>query len=250
MTVSMVDKTLKLQTDLAMYCRTGIDAPETSIQGNTFQYRRLVFNVINDTLKTAYPLAKKLLGKKRWKKAVAHFFEKNQCQTAQVWRLPLEFYEYYTQNPFPFKKEFPHLLELLLIEWLEIEVFMMEDILTDDFTATPTIDNAVLLLNPELKIVPLTYPVHTHKTKTITQEDKGQYFVSIHRDYYDKEVRFNDLSYPFVEMLLQMSENDTTVQDLKKGFQKYEADVTKAATTTDVFVQFALKQNLILGFKK
>ncbi len=244
------NKTFALQTDLGLYCRTGINQPKTSIQEHTFHYRRLVYNIIKDTLKNAYPLTHKLIGKERWKKAVAHFFENHKCQTPQVWMLPKEFCDYYTENPFPFKKEFSFIKELLQYEWLEIEVFMMEDLPIEKFKTETSSKEAVFIPNPEIKILPLQYPIHIKKINQITQEDKSQYFVTIHRDYITKQVKFNDLSYPFVEMLVKINEEDTTIDDLKNIFSKYEKEVSKIEIAVNDFLAFAFQNNLLLGFKK
>lgn len=252
------NKTFALQTDLGLYCRTGINQPKTSIQEHTFHYRRLVYNVVKDTLKNAYPITRKLIGKERWKKAVAHFFENHKCQTPQVWMLPKEFCDFYTENSFPFKKDFPFIKELLQYEWLEIEVFIMEDIPIEKFKVENSLkDNSkdseqakqILIPNPEIKILPLQYPIHIKKIKQIIEEDKSQYFVTIHRDYNTKQVKFNDLSYPFVEMLIKINEEDTTINDLKIIFSKYEKDISKIEIAINNFVAFAFQNNLLLGFK-
>lgn len=243
------NKTFALQTDLGLYCRTGRDQPETSIQEHTFHYRRLVYNIIKDTMKTAFPIARKLIGKKRWKKSVAYFFENHKCETPQIWKLPLEFCEFYEKNPFPFKKEFPFLKELLQYEWLEIDVFMMEDLPVEKFKTKRISKKDILIPNPEIRILPLQYPVHIKKIKQITQEDKEQYFVSIHRDYYTKQVKFNDLSFALVEMLIRINEEETSIFDLENLFSKYENDTGKAEKVIDTFIDFALRHNLILGFK-
>lgn len=244
------NKTFALQTDLGLYCRTGINQPKTSIQDHTFQYRRLVYNVIKDTLKTAFPLAYKLLDKERWKKSVAYFFENHKCETPQIWKLPSEYCKYYNDNPFPFKKEFPFIKELLQYEWLEIEVFMMDDLPIDKFKIKKTSNNDVLIPNPEIKILPLKYPIHLKKVKQITEEDKGQYFVSIHRDFNTKQVNFNNLSYQFVEMLININEQETSINDLKAIYSKYETDSNKNQTAISDFINFAFQNNLLLGFKK
>jgi len=253
-----MNKTHALQTDLGLYCRTGINEPETTIQENTFHYRRLVFNVIKDSLKTAFPITRTLIGKKRWKKMVKHFFENHACQTAQIWKLPFEFYEFYSLNDpsdseqakqFPFKKDFLFIKELLYFEWLEIEVFMMEDLPINFFKMEGDLKKDILIPNPEIKILPLEYPIHVKKTREITAQDKGQYFVTLHRDYYDKQVKFNDFSYPFIEMLLLINEQETTFSDLNALFSKYETDTVKNEQSTAEFISFALQNNLILGFK-
>lgn len=244
------NKTFALQTDLGLYCRTGINQPKTSIQEHTFHYRRLVYNVIKDTLKTAYPLTRKLIGKKRWKKAVAYFFENHKCETPQIWKLPIEFCTYYTGNLLPFKKEFPFIKELLQYEWLEIEVFMMEDLSIEKFKIETSSKEEALIPNPEIKILPLQYPIHIKKIKQITENDKGQYFVTIHRDYNTKQIKFNDLSYPFVEMLIKINEEETTIDDLKTMLSKYENNHNKIEIAISDFIDFAFQNNLILGFKQ
>lgn len=242
-------KTFALQTDLGLYCRTGINEPKTSIQEHTFQYRRLVYNVIKDTLKTAFPITRKLIGKKRWEKSVAYFIKNHKCQTPQIWKLPLEFYEYYTNTNFPFKKEFPFLNDLLQYEWLEIDIFMMEDLPIENFKKEGNYKTDIFIPNPEIKILPIQYPFHLKKVKQISEEDKGQYFVTIHRDYYSKQVKFNDLSYPFVEMLLKINEQETTFSDLEKLLSKYETDNNKITKAVEEFINFALQNNLLLGIK-
>jgi hypothetical protein len=209
----------------------------------------LVFNVIKDGLKTAFPITRGLIGKKRWKKSVQYFFENHSCQTAQIWKLPFEFYEFYLQNELPFKKDFLFIKELLYFEWLEIEVFMMEDLPIKNFKKEGDLKAAILIPNPEIKILPLEYPIHIKKTKEISTQDKGQYFVTIHRDYYDKQVKFNNFSYPFIEMLLLINEEETTFSDLKTLLSKYETDILKREQSTAEFISFALQNNLILGFK-
>ena len=246
---SAISKTFDLQTDLGLYCRTGINEPETSIQEHTFQYRRLVYNVIKDTLKTAFPMTIELIGKKRWKKSVAYFFENHKCQTPQIWKLPFEFYEFYLNNNFPFKKKYPFILDLLHYEWLEIEVFMMEDLPIAKFNTQGDIRKDILIPNPEIKILPIQYPFHLKKVKQISEEDRGQYFVTIHRDFYSKQVKFNDFSYPFVEMLLTINEVETAFSDLEKLLLKYEKDGIKITNAVDEFLNFSLQNNILLGFK-
>ncbi|TDL99145.1 MAG: hypothetical protein C4K58_07625 [Flavobacteriaceae bacterium] len=243
------NKTFELQTELGMYCRTGLNEPKTSIQNHTFQYRRLVFNIIKDTLKTAFPIAKELIGKHRWKKTVSYFFENHKCQTPQVWKLPFEFYEFYTQNAFPFKKEFPFLLDLLLYEWLEIEIFMMEDLEIEPFTNQKELQSEILVPNPEIRIFPISYPFHIKNANEIKKKDKGQYFVTIHRDYFTKQVKFNDFSYPFVEMLLKINEESTSILQLEEIFSKYEKDQKNIQKEVKQFLDFSIENNLILGYK-
>jgi hypothetical protein len=76
----------------------------------------------------------------------------------------------FTENPFPFKKQFPFLLELLQFEWLEIEVFMMEDADIPRFVPESTSKQKILVGNPEIKILGLQYPIHTKKPRILQKQ--------------------------------------------------------------------------------
>lgn len=242
-------ETYQLQYELGMFCRTGKNEPKTSIPEHTYHYRRLIYNIIQDTLQTAFPLTYNLIGKENWNKMVDVFFANHKCKTAQVWKVPFEFYEYYNDNIPPFANAPEFLRELLFFEWLEIEVYSMPDEEFLPFTTEGNIETDVFIPNPEIRIQPLMYPIHKKNTKTITSEDKGHYFVSIHRDYYTKRVMFNDLSYPYVEMLVKINEEFCTLNDLLPIASKYEEDKKRQTEATKEFVRFALDKNIILGFK-
>ncbi len=248
--LQLQNKTFYLQRDLALYCRTGLKEPETSIQKHTFHYRRLVYNVVKDTLKRAFPLTRILFGKRKWKKMVASFFENHKCQTPQVWKLPMEFSEYYQEKENPFKRDFPFLKTLLQYEWLEIEVFMIEDLPIDDFRIEKKSEEDLIIPNPEIKILFTEYPFHIRNVKEITEEDKGQYFVCIHRDYHTKQVQFNDLSYPYVEIILKANQNYSTQKDFIKILSKYEKDTNKVIQLYNHFELFAMQNTIFLGYKK
>ncbi len=247
---TILNPTEKSQMHFGQYIRSGKNPPVTTVSENTHHYRELVYSVIKDTMSNAYPILKNFLNAKEWENAVQYFFEHHKSQTEQIWKLPFEFYEFYLENPFPTKKIIPFLNELMYFEWLEIEVFMMEDLEFLPFSEKGNPKTDVLIPNPEIKILPLQYPIHNKATKKITEKDKGQYFVSLHRDYYDKQVKFNELSLPFVEMLVLLNEQETTFIDLYPILKKYESDSEKISEQILEFIRFALENNLILGYKK
>lgn len=244
------DNTYRQQQQLAEYCRTGKHKPVTDKPENTTHYRRLVYNVVDDILASAFPLTKNLLSETYWNRLVENFMENHPCKTAQVWKLSAEFYEFYIHNPIPFKNNHPFIKDLLLFEYKEIEVFMMEDIEADTFQTEGNIEMDILVPNPEIQILSLEYPVHTKKAKEITTADKSNYFVSLHRNNVTKEVAFNELSYPFVEILAMLHETEMTFKQAVKVYSKYESNKAESKKMTKSFLQFAITNNLILGFKK
>ncbi|MEZ5146265.1 MAG: putative DNA-binding domain-containing protein [Bacteroidales bacterium] len=67
--------TQKQQSELASYCRTNELADDLQVRKErVHHYRRLVFNVINDSLQSAFPLALNLIGENEWTQLAHHFF--------------------------------------------------------------------------------------------------------------------------------------------------------------------------------
>jgi len=58
--------------------------------------------------------------------------------------------------------EVPHFIDLLILEWAEIEVFMMPNHKVE-FSLLVNWKENVLVLNPYLQIFHLEYPVHLLK---------------------------------------------------------------------------------------
>ena len=248
--MQLLDKTLKQQQSLAQFCRTGENEPVTSNQENTAHYRRLVFNIILDNLTNAYPLTVNLLSEEDWEAAVDYFFKNHACSTAQIWKLPLEFYEFYKENNYPTLHQYPFINELLMFEWIEIEVFMMEDINQANFKDEGDIFQDIFVPNEEIMIQALEYPIHIKNAQEIVEADKSNYFVAVHREYESKQVKFNNLSYPFVEMLVAINENEVNFEALEKIYAKYEQEASKVKETVKDFLLWSLKNNLLLGYKK
>ena len=88
------------QSRLADYCRTGNTPDLIDIkEDNLYQYRRLVINIALDTLETAYPITHSFLAPDVGDTLVKDFYANHKCQTTQVWRMPLEFFDYWGEYP-------------------------------------------------------------------------------------------------------------------------------------------------------
>ena len=63
------------QASLADYCRTGDYQAIPGVKtAHVHQYRRLVYNVVDDMLQSAYPLTRGLLTEEEWNELVQEFF--------------------------------------------------------------------------------------------------------------------------------------------------------------------------------
>lgn len=194
--------TYQQQSDLAKYCRTDILSGSLKVRKDrVHHYRRLVYNVIDDSLIAAYPLLHNLLSEEQWNEVVNDFFATHACQSTQVWKMPGEFYEYIKTTDLQLKTIFPQLDDLIYFEWIEVELFMMEDMEYPLFKNEGDWVNDVIAVNPEHKIVRFNYPVHIKNSKSITSADKGEYFLLAYREKETGKVQFSDMSALFAVII-------------------------------------------------
>src|SRR6202007_3212801 len=93
--MSLSAETYSIQSKLGMYCRDGLERPLPGLtEGRLDQYRRLVYNIVNDNLESAYPITFEHIDREVWNEMLYEFFSKHECKSYQIWRFPKEFYEY------------------------------------------------------------------------------------------------------------------------------------------------------------
>lgn len=249
----MQDKTtFGYQSDLASYCRTGnyVSIPGVK-EKNVVQYRRLVHNVVEDTLQSAYPLTYELLTPKEWKSLVSRFFKEHACSSPQVWYMPKELHEFIASKPSNLTKKYPFLVELLWFEWLEVELYMMEDVHVEHIREGDFAKER-LVLNPEHHLQYFSFPVHLKNAKLITLSDKGHYFLVVHRHPESGTVSFTDLSPAFVRMIELLEERAMTIKEvLEKACGELGVEISSAIQhATEAFLESAMENKLIVGFEK
>ncbi len=244
------ESTYKQQSDLAHFCRTGELAESVIVRPDRVNhYRRLVYNIVDDSLESAFPLTRNLLTDEQWDTLVQNFFATHKCQSAQIWEMPKEFYNYFKETESSVKNLYSQLEDLLLFEWMEIEVFMMEDIEFPQVVKEGNILSDTLSVNPEFKIFRVSYPVHLKIAKDITQDDKGKYYILLFREKETGKVQFIDLSAVYVLI----------IENIAKGL-KLKDILTEIAThlkldsmevlfdNVEPFIEMLKKKGFILGF--
>lgn len=238
------------QSALANYCRTGNlqDIPGVDHQ-KVVHYRRLVYNIIDDSLASAYPLTRNLLIRKEWDELVNEFFTHHPCHSPQVWTMPKELYEYVLEVKHPLLVKYPFLQELLWMEWLEIEIYMMEDRHVQ-YQERDIFGNGKLVINPEHRLITLGYPVHLKPASRILPEDRGNYYLSMHRDPGNGKVHFTDLSAFFSRMTEHLADHPYWIDELIEiTALDFRLPVEKMVYKNSMrFIENALKSKLIIGF--
>lgn len=245
------EDTHKQQSTLAEYCRNG-EVPTDLIdinKDNLYQYRRLCFNIASDIIETAYPITYSFLDREVWDELVNTYYAEHKCQTAQVWRMPLEFHGYCVEKRIAEKLNVPFLNDLLYFEWLELEVHTMEDIVYPKAKPKGDWVNDQIAINPEHKLIRLEYPVHTTPPAEITPDKKGDYFLLIYREQESGNVHFIDLSM-FYTYILENIKNGALLKDIlveaNTLFQINDIKLLKERSLT--FINDLKQRNFITGF--
>jgi hypothetical protein len=246
----LLEQTHYNQSALASYCRTGKYKTIPGVnKKNITQYRRLVFSVVDDMLKSAFPLTRNLLSAREWSSLTKEFFSEHPCSSPQVWYMPKELHQYVSNTAHPLLNKYPHLLELLWFEWLEIELYMMMD-KTTTHISTGDIYMDRLILNPESYFQHFQYPVHLANAKTITKANQANYYLAAHRVPETGEISFTDMSPALLRMLELLADQPYTLIQLTERICSelnihYTDDILK---TTANFVQTSIQSGLIIGF--
>ena len=244
--------TYNQQSNLAHYCRTGELLPIKGLTDNrVYHYRRLVYNVIDDTLQSAFPLTFDLLSGEEWNGLVNTFFSSHECKSNSIWQMPFEFYQFVEQSELELKSKYVFLEELLLFEWTEIEVYMMED---KTFPAVRINGNwldDLISFNPELKLLQLNYHVHFKNPNEIAEEDNREYYVLIFREPGTGKVQFINLSFFFAWLIEKLNGSDETLNDLLTDAEKiFGIEKEILLNNTLPFLEDLKQKQFILGFKK
>jgi hypothetical protein len=246
------DDTARIQDLLGDYCRTGEGEEIPGVTpGRLKHYRRLVYNVIRDTMDRAFPITAAALGEEQWELLIRDFFSNGFPQTPQVWKLPLEFYNYHQSKETGTRIQKPYLEDLLYFEWIEIEVHTMPDRTFPDYVSQGNMFTDILAFNPEFEIIQLEYPVHMYPAHE-TEERKGEYFILVFREPESGKVHFLDLSAIHTYILSLLMEEGRPLNQLK-GTIAQTAGIESLKYLDDALEKFIgdlLQKQLILGYLK
>lgn len=244
--------TAHIQELLGHYCKTGEEVKLPGItDGRLHHYRRLVYNVVKNTMDQAYPISVASMDEAEWDLLVHNFFSNHTTSSTQIWKLPYEFYQYHFSSGTAEKTGKPWLNDLLYFEWAEIEIHTMPDIEVGaiGIEGDPLKDR--LILNPEHELVQLNYPVHLHAVKEV-EDKQGKYYVLLFREPETGNVKFLDLSVLQAFILSRISEDGAAIESFKgeiAGIAQVESEKYLDNYLVD-FVNNLRDRQMILGFYK
>ena len=239
------------QSNFASFCKTNILQPIDGLTENRIHhYRRLIYAVIDDSLRSAFPLTENLLTEDDWKFLVDEFVAKHSSQSPQVWQMPYEFYQFIVKNEFKAKIIYPHLVDLLLFEWKEVELYMMEDLNEEIKNLSSEYNSASrILINKEYEILQLDFPVHLKSPAEISKEDSGKYFVLIFRA--KDRVWFYDIAPVFVWLISELENGDNPLSQIIEDAAQLNSTVEKEIIKQNFlkFIKTMHSKGFVLGFE-
>ncbi|MFB6454675.1 DUF2063 domain-containing protein [Chitinophaga sp. Hz27] len=242
--------TYRIQQAFSSYCRTGKKVAIPGANGDRMQYyRQLVFNVINDAMESAFPVAFANMPKRKWNKMIREFFSNHACCATQMWKLPLEFYTYAVENNWNEVYETPWLLDLLYFEWSETELFNMADKPAPDCREKGHWKEDLVVLNPEHTLLSFKYPVHLERKKKQLLQREGTYFVLLFREPDTGYVQFTDLSAWLAIVIEQLSMGVMLSDILDYALQLNITVTDKLEMDTIAFLEDMRQRKFVFGFK-
>jgi hypothetical protein len=242
--------TYMAQASLAGYCREGTPRSLPGVrEDNLSHYRRLIRNIFDDTLTTAYPITRQLLSDEEWDRLVDDFMRNFSPSSPQVWQMPRELWEYVSDSGHHLTVKYPFLTDLLWFEWLEIELYMMKDIKVL-VSHKGDLKQNKLVLNPEHKIVGFEWPVFLKSPEKIGDDDKGQYFLVMFRHPANKSVRFIHVSPVLVRLIELLSENSKSLEELiaDLSIDLKAAISSEQQSHIEIFLSGLFEKGLLLGY--
>jgi uncharacterized protein len=186
-----------------------------------------------------------------WDEMVNDFFSNHNCQTPQVWKVPGEFYEYAIEKDWSEKYKIPFLEDLLLFEWIEMDIHTMKDEVFPEYKTEGDWVKEIVVLNPEYRILTTKYPVHTTPPVQINETNAGQYFILIFRQPETGSIQFLDISVLYALAIEKVEEEKTLTQvvdELQTVFSFPDKNVAQRHIIT--FLEDLKQKGFVLGYKK
>ena len=247
----LTNSTIHIQEAIAAYCITtkNPNLPNTSID-RLSNYKRLVQNVIKDSIESAFPITLNNIEPAIWTEMLDTFIVEHKCQSPAIWQMPYEFYQFALKANFSEKYQIQLLNELLYFEWIEIEMFMMEDKFIPESNPSGNCYLDTLIINPEYQIIHLEYPLHQYIPSEAIHL-KGQYFVLIFRELESKRLQYVQIS-PLYEWLIDYikTEQVSLKQSIEVLSQTLHVSISSVQEQQLImFFEHLNEKEFIVGFK-
>lgn len=165
-------------------------------------YNELLYNNLEGFLLACFPICRRVLGERRWRRLVRRFFTAHRCQTPYFRQIPQEFVAWLLEAR-PEEATAPDwLIPLAHYEWVELAVDVMDVPPPDACRADGDLLTGRPVVAPAHMLVGYAWPVHRAAPRRRLAPEASQFMV--YRDGAD-QVRFVELN-PVTARLLALLE--------------------------------------------
>ncbi|UCH47860.1 MAG: putative DNA-binding domain-containing protein [Betaproteobacteria bacterium] len=212
-------------------------------------YNELLFNNVFNLISSCFPVARNILGKRKWQQLVREFFATHRCRSPYFRQLPEEFLQYMQERDSD-GREPDFLIYLLHYEWVELAVDVStKEVDLDAIDPAGELGTGRPVLAPSHMLLSYPYAVHRiGKRYQPTPEQQEQTYLLVFRDSNDK-VRFVVLN-PVSARLLALIEPGSLTGDeaLAQVVEELQhPDPAVALAGGRAMLEELLRQGAILG---
>ncbi|HEY9197926.1 MAG TPA: putative DNA-binding domain-containing protein [Gammaproteobacteria bacterium] len=123
-------------------------------------YQELLFNNLEGFLLACFPITRKLLGARAWRRTVRRFFAEHRCASPLFRDIPAGFLAWMETRSAALFPERPYLYEFMHYEWLELAVSIDAADCAENIDAQGDILAEHPVLNPTARLARYRHPVH------------------------------------------------------------------------------------------
>jgi len=178
----------------------GVDARRMKV------YNELVYNNLEGFLLACFPVLRKVLGKRNWRKLVRDFFSEHRCATPFFRQIPEEFVQYLKNERGESAEDPAFMQDLAHYEWVELMLSVStREIDLTQVNETDDLMEKQPVLNPILSLQTYNFPVHriSPRFKPTAQQNETTHLVILrNRKDAVKFVLVNAVSKRLLELLL------------------------------------------------
>jgi hypothetical protein len=200
-----------LQHALAAHLRDPEHAPPPpGVDDRRLQvYRELLYDNVEGFIATAFPVLRRISPDAVWHARVRDFYARHDCRALQFFRIAEEFLRFLENERGEHPDDPPFLRELCDYEWIELDLAVNEDELSDDLAdANGDLLAGRPLVSPLAATLSYQYPVHRIAPDYMPDEPGEEMtYLIVNRDRHDA-VRFLDIN-AITARLMDLLESDS-----------------------------------------
>lgn len=174
-------------------------------------YEELLFNNLEGFLLACYPITRKLLGARAWRRVVRQFFVEHRSHSPLFRDIPGEFLAWIESRAAELFPERPYLYEFMHYEWVELAVSVdPEESMAAYIDPQQDLLAVCPRLNPTARLVCYHYPVHRIRPRYRPDgREEGNNWYLVYRDA-EHAVRFIVLNPVSARLLELIRDTDLT----------------------------------------